>query len=107
MQAEHGEAGEVVSGGEEVEVGVDLAFAADACSSPAVSASHEVPELAFDLGSGGAVVVDPVGVRMKPKIGLLTGSPERRCPQALVENRPAFGIVPGEISAPTRKTPAT
>ena len=60
--AEHGQAGEVVCGGEEVEVGVDLGRAAHPGSSSAVAASHQVAELAFDLGAGGPVVGDPVRV---------------------------------------------
>src|SRR5215216_910651 len=62
VQAEHGEAGEVVCGGEEVEIGVDLASAADSRSSCAVLASHQVAELAFDFGAGGPVVGGPVRV---------------------------------------------
>ena len=62
VKAEHGEAGEVGGGGEEVEVGVDFGSAANPCSASAVAAAHEVAEFAFDLGSGGAVVGAPGGV---------------------------------------------
>ena len=58
-QAEHGQPCEVDRGGEEAEVGVDAVGAADPGSSSAVFAAHQVPELAFDLGSGGPVVGDP------------------------------------------------
>ena len=59
---EHGQAGEVDRGGEEREVGVDLVGAADAGAASAVSAAHQVADLAFDLGAGGAVVGVPGGV---------------------------------------------
>ena len=61
-QSEDGEAGQVGGGGEEVEVGVDFGSAADTGSASAVAATHQVAELAFDLGSGGPVVGLPVGV---------------------------------------------
>ena len=61
-QPEHREAGKVVCAGEKAEVGVDLAPAAQACSSSAVFASHQVTELAFDLGAGRSVVLSPLGV---------------------------------------------
>jgi hypothetical protein len=57
-----GEAGDVECSGEEIEVGVDLAPAAYPCLSSAVSAAHQVAKLAFDLGTGGPIVGDPVGV---------------------------------------------
>ena len=63
-QAEHGEAGQVDGGGEEVEVGVDFGSAADTGSASAVAATHQVAELAFDLGSGGPVVGLPVGIAL-------------------------------------------
>ena len=59
VRAENGESGEVGGGCEEVEVGVDFGLASDAGAASAVSSAHEVPEFAFDLGSGGAVVVSP------------------------------------------------
>lgn len=59
---EHGEAPEVLGGGQEVEVGVHFAPAADACSSPAVAAPHHVAELGLDLGAGGPVVGCPLRV---------------------------------------------
>ena len=49
-------------GGEEVEVGVDFASAAHPGTASAVAAAHQVADLAFDFGAGGAVVVGPVGV---------------------------------------------
>src|SRR6266508_5210006 len=61
-EPEGGEASEVLGGGEKVEIGVDFAGATDACSSPAVLASHHVTELALDLGAGGPVVRRPLGV---------------------------------------------
>src|SRR5215211_1437010 len=61
-QAEHGEAGEVLCRGEEAEVGVHFASASHAGPSSPVFASHQVAELAFDLGAGGPVIGDPVGV---------------------------------------------
>ena len=60
--AEHGETREVGGSGEEVEVGVDFVSAADAGSSPAVAASHEMREFPFDFGPVGAVVGLPVGI---------------------------------------------
>ena len=57
-----GEAGKVVGGGEQVEVGVDLSASSHPGSSAAVAPSHEVTELAFHLGPGGAVVVTPLRV---------------------------------------------
>jgi hypothetical protein len=60
--AEDGEAGEVVGGGEQVEVGVDFCASSDSCSSAAVAASHQVSEFAFDLGAGLTVVVSPLGI---------------------------------------------
>jgi hypothetical protein len=60
LESEDGEAGDVGCGGEEVEVGVDLASAAESGSSSAVLASHQMAELALDFGAGGPVVVGPV-----------------------------------------------
>ena len=59
---EHGHPGDVDRAGEEPEVGVDPFGAADPGSSAAVFATHQVPELAFHLGAGRAVVGDPRGV---------------------------------------------
>ena len=61
-QPEGGKAGEVLCGGEEVEVGVDFASAAHPGTASAVAAAHQVADLAFHFGAGGAVVVGPVGV---------------------------------------------
>ena len=61
-KAEGCQAGQVVGGGEQVEVGGDFGPSSHSCSSPAVASSHQVSELAFDLGSGGPVVGDPLGV---------------------------------------------
>src|SRR3979490_2219313 len=61
-ETEHGETGQVLGGGEQVEVGVDFSFAADARSSSAVLASHHVAELAFDFGPGAPIVGGPFGV---------------------------------------------
>jgi len=61
-KAEDGKASEVVGSGEQVEVCGDLGSSSHSCSSPAVASSHQVSELAFDLGSGGPVVGDPLGV---------------------------------------------
>src|SRR6266851_1394623 len=61
-QTEHGEARQVLSGGEEVEVGVDFAVAAHAGASSAVFAAHEMTELAFHLGTSRPVVGRPFGV---------------------------------------------
>jgi hypothetical protein len=47
------EPGEVDRRGEEPKVGVDARGAAHAGAAPAVRAAHQVPDLAFDLGSGG------------------------------------------------------
>ena len=58
--AENAEAGQVDCGGQEGEVGGDLGGAADPGSSAAVSAAHQVSDLAFHLGSGGAVVGEPL-----------------------------------------------
>lgn len=49
-QSEGGQAGQVVSGGEEAEVGVDFPGAAYSGAAPAVFAAHEMSEFAFDLG---------------------------------------------------------
>ena len=62
VEAEHGEPGQVVGGGEEVEVGVDFGSAPDPGSPPAVAAAHQMAEFAFDFGSSSAVVGDPDGV---------------------------------------------
>src|SRR5689334_22147485 len=67
--AEHSHAGEVGRTGQEPEVGVDTPGAADPGPSPAVCAAHQVPELAFHLGAGRAVVRDPPGVGL-PKAGI-------------------------------------
>src|SRR6266699_4500361 len=58
-ESEPGQAGEVVRGGEEVEVGVDFGGAAYTGSASTVAVSHQVGELPFDLGAGGPVVGDP------------------------------------------------
>ena len=63
-QAEHGEAGEVVCGGEQVEVGGDLRRAAHSGAAAAVPAAHQVSDLAFHLGAGGSVVSLPVRVAL-------------------------------------------
>ena len=60
--AEPGEACEVDRGGEEGEVGADLEPAPDTGLPPAVSPSHQVGELALDLGPGGPVVGQPLGI---------------------------------------------
>jgi hypothetical protein len=62
MQPEHGQAGEVGGGGEQVEVGVDFDPAAYSCSASAVAAAHEVAEFAFDFGPGGSVVALPAWI---------------------------------------------
>ena len=59
VQAEHGQPGEVDRCGEQPKVGVDAGGAADSGAAPAVAAAHQVGELAFDLGAGGAVVAHP------------------------------------------------
>ena len=61
-KAEDGKASEVVGSGEQVEVCGDLGSSSHSCSSPAVASSHQVSELALDLGSGGPVVGEPLGV---------------------------------------------
>ena len=58
-ESERGEACEVDGGGEQAEVGVDLGLAAHAGAAAAVFAAHQVADLAFDLGPGGAVVSGP------------------------------------------------
>src|SRR5436190_23926254 len=88
-KSEHGEAGEVGGGGEEVEVGVDFRLPADTGSAAAVTPAHEVAELAFNLGSVGPVVGLPV------RIGLaLTGACEGG-----FELADADGAAPGGVSA--------
>jgi hypothetical protein len=62
VHAEDSEAGEVVCGGERVEVGVDFASAAHPGPPATVLAAHQVTEFAFHLGSGRPVVHDPLGV---------------------------------------------
>lgn len=84
---EHGEASEVLGGGEKVEVGVDLASAAHTSSSSAVLAAHHVAEFAFDLGAGRPVVVDPVGVLL-----LSARISERLLVAADPDGAPAFGV---------------
>ena len=56
---EDGEAGEVVGGGEQVEVGVYLSASSYPCSPAAVAASHQMSQPTFDLGSGLAVIIQP------------------------------------------------
>ncbi len=58
--AEDAEASQIDRGGQEGEIGGDLGGAADPGSSAAVSAAHQVRDLAFHLGSGGAVVREPL-----------------------------------------------
>src|SRR5947207_15459055 len=58
----HAEAGQVDCRGEEGEVGCDFRAAAHPGAAPAVAVSHQVGELAFDLGPGGPVVGLPVRV---------------------------------------------
>src|SRR3990172_936710 len=78
---------QVGGGGEEVEVGVDFGFASDPGPAPSVFAAHEVPEFAFDLGSGGPVVGDPFGV------GLLVAGVGEALLVAADPNAPtAFGV---------------
>ena len=76
-EAEHAEPGQVDRGGEQGEVGGDLDRAADAGASAAVVTPHQMPDLAFDLGSGGAVVGLPGGVGLcragTGELGLLGG----------------------------------
>src|SRR4029453_12962267 len=55
-QPEHGQPGQVYRAGQQPEVGVDAGGAADPGSSSAVVTANEMAELAFDLGSGAAVV---------------------------------------------------
>src|SRR5437899_1819609 len=50
-QLEHSEARQVDGGGEQIEVGGDLGSASDTGSSPAVFATHEMTEFAFNLGA--------------------------------------------------------
>jgi hypothetical protein len=61
-EAEHGEAGEVDRGGEQGEAGGDLDQAADAGAAAAVTAAHQVGDLAFHLGPGSPVISFPGGV---------------------------------------------
>jgi len=63
--AEGGQAGEVDRGSEEIEVGADALPSAHTSSAGAVAAAHQVSDLAFNLGAGGAVVGFPC------RIGLL------------------------------------
>src|SRR5207237_8164181 len=67
--AEGGEAGDVVGGSEESEVGVDLGFASHPGAAAAVFAAHQVGEFAFDLGAVGPVVGSP------GRIGLALSGP--------------------------------
>jgi len=59
VDPEESETGEVVSGGEQPEVGVDANPAAHPGPSAPVTASHEVGELALDFRARGSVVVVP------------------------------------------------
>lgn len=68
VQAEAREAGQVVGGGEQVEVGGYACDSSHASSPAAVSSPHEVPELAFDLGSGRSVVGGAVGLGLAPAV---------------------------------------
>ena len=60
-QPEHGQPREVGRSGERPEVGVDPGGAPHPGPAPAVVAAHEMAELAFDLGAGGAVVHEAHG----------------------------------------------
>lgn len=62
MQPEHRETRQVVCSGEEVEVGVDFGLAPHPGSAPAVAATHQMTDFAFDFGTGRPVVGSPVGI---------------------------------------------
>jgi hypothetical protein len=64
VDSEHGQTGEVRGPGQQGEVGVDARCAADTGPAPAVASTHEVGQLAFDLGTRGAVVGAPGGVAL-------------------------------------------
>jgi len=61
-ESEHGETGEVHSGGEQGEMGSHVGLAAHPRAPAAVAAAHKVRDVALDLGPGGAVGGLPGGV---------------------------------------------
>ena len=84
--ADDGEAGEVVGGREQVEIGVYFVASPYSCSSATVAASHQVSEFAFDFGSGGPVVRTPVRVALTRPGGMTLA--EVRCAASISSRKP-------------------